>query len=191
MAIRYAPAASKNNTAEMFRVLMPVILLVGLFIIGKKFFGSIFAPFGKIGEGLGVADTEEEKKKIKQLEQNLNSLNNSDSDANPFDPNYYQLLKPTSGKSVALYTVAKMNELCTKMYDAIGFIYDTPEQILGAIKVCKYKSQISFLSQNFYTKYKLDLLAWLTNKLDTTAQKIILGQIITYVNGLPSGIIKS
>lgn len=188
--IKYQSAASKNNTAEMFRVLMPVIIVVILLMAGKKLIGSLFAPFGKLGENIGIADTEEEKKKIKQLEQNLNSINNTNSEKNPWDPNYWDLLKPQNGYQVALMKVEKMYQLAYQIYDAIGYIYDSPEDILGAIKQCKYKSQVSFLVLHFYKKYNTDLLAWLTDKLDTTGQKVILGQIVTYVNGLPSGIVK-
>lgn len=182
-------APSKNNTAEMIRVLTPLIIIVALYFVGKKFFSSLFSPITGLAEGLNISDTPEEKKKLKKLQDNLEAINNASSNKNPFDPNYWDLLKIGKTQQVALLKVAKANELASRIYNAIGYIYDSPEDILGAIKQCKYKSQISFVSKYFYEKYKKDMLTWLADKLDTTYQKIILGDIITYVNGLPSGII--
>lgn len=101
--------------------------------------------------------------------------------ASPFSPRFYQL----APKGAKLFTKAGAQKIAKQIYDAIGIIYDSPENITGAIKQCFTQSQVSFLADTFNQLYSKDLLSYLTEKLDTAEQKQTLSDIITYVNELP------
>lgn len=164
---------------------IPIIIIVGYFFL-TKFFGDIGGMFKGIGAGLGIADTKDETedlKETKELEKAMQKLKPKD---NPFSIMYG---KPVKVKSkFETLTNAGGNRMAKAIYDSIGTFTDSPQQAMGAIKECKYKSQISSLADYFNKKYKLDLFSFLQNKLDTTEQRIIFGRIINYVNSLPTGI---
>jgi len=174
-------APSKNNAAEFIRILMPILIIVLLVIIVKSFFGNIFSGLGSIGESLGLKNTKEEAAAIEKTNKKLAQLNTNPTQ-NPFNSGYYKQFN-----NCHLVTSTVVDKLAETINNAIGYIYDNPENIEGAIKQLSYKTQISFLSDFFYKKYKIDMYEFLQIHLDTAEQKRILGDIITYVNALPTG----
>lgn len=128
----------------------PNLLLIGgvaamVLIVGGKI-TSLFS-FGK--------DSAEDKANAAQLQQ----LNNS----NVFSPNYYK------GKSGApLITVAKAFELGKIIYDAKGYFNDDEAAVYGVFQQLSYKTQVSFLAEKFFDKYKVSLLGYLQSFLNET-----------------------
>ena len=178
--IQQQPTQFKGS--EMIRVLMPIIIIIIIYFIitkgWKGFKDALSSPF----KSLGWMNNDAENNAIAASDKSVNKILSMPVN-NPFDPNLYT--KAPSGAK--LITMAAANSIAQQIYDAIGTVYDTPTQIVAAFKKLSYKTQVSFLSKVFADKYKLDLFSFLTEKLDTTAQKIALGQIIDYVNSLPNG----
>lgn len=182
--INLSQSPSKNKNAEMLRILMPVIIIVLLIIVGNKIIsgitGAISAPF----EALGIKDTQQEKEDLQSAENKIRALERSKN--NPFNPGYISVVMKQYPK-VSILNASYADSLAKRIWDAIGRIYDSPEDIFSAIKACEAKTHVSYLANTFAKKYNKDLLTWLEQKMDTTEQKIILGKIIDYVNGLPTG----
>jgi hypothetical protein len=160
--VNAAQTPSSNKGAEWIRVLMPIIIIVILFVIANKFIKNILKPIGDVTDSLNITDTKEEKAAKKALQDNLNALNKK-TDTNPFNPLFYKNLAKKinpNTQRVVLATVAAREALSKQIYDAIGYLYDSPEKIEGAFKQLSYKSQISHLADHFQNKYKTDLLSF-------------------------------
>lgn len=150
---------------------------------------SIKGGVGSITDSINLTDTEAEREKIERLEKQLAAINQQSVSVNAWSPFYWKELSK-QGVSVKSISETTARQLSAQIWDAIGTIYDSPEQIEGAIKKLQYKSQVSVLADWFNKIHSRDLLGWLTYKLDTTAQKIILQRCIDYVNTLPNGLNK-
>ena len=183
VSLHQSTLSGKN--AEMIRTLTPIIIvLIIIFVIKKmmdKMSDNLKAPF----VGLGVMDSPEQAAAAASAASHAQTMENLGINS-PFSPAYY-VAKSTNNKSVHLLTAAASQGLSRKIYDAIGFFYDEPNEILAAIKTCTYKTQISFLSKVFADMYGKDLFNFLQEKLDRTEQKITFGRIVDYVNKLPVG----
>lgn len=166
-----------SPNTEMIKILAPIALVVIVYFVGKKFFGSISDAVKTPFESLNIIDTKEEKKEKKSAEKKAKEIGMSVN--SPLNPNYYK-----NKIGARILTVAVAEKLANEIYSAIGVVYDSPEQIVSAIKKCVTKSQISFLAEIFSKKYNKDLYEFLDEKLDTTSQKIIFGRIVDYINNL-------
>lgn len=178
------PAPSNNKNAEMIRVLLPLVVIIILLVAGnsiiKRITGAIRAPF----EGLDILDTKEEQEQKKKAQEAVSKQEEAGNNS-PFSPNYYKNLQKKGG--IWLLTNANATDTAKMIYSSIGFLTDKPEQTLAAFKRCRYRTQVSQVAEIFANRYGVDLLSFINTKLDTTAQKITLGQIINYVNSLPDG----
>lgn len=163
-------------------VLIVVAVLVIIFIIIKKV-GGIFGGVGDAIEGgaeaLGIKDSAKEKADTKKIADEKNQTTTVTS---PWNPAYYKNLSGT----VTLMTRASANSIAKSIWDSVGVFSDTPTQGVSAIKQCKTKAQLSWVSEVFYLNYKRDLFAWLTDKYDTESQKDAMVQIIDYAKSLPA-----
>lgn len=196
---------SRFKTAENLRILMPLLIILVLFLFGKKIVDGIknsflFNPLGGVTDGIkdkidGIKDKiktsikgtaeqqakfEKDKQLIAQMQQNVN---------NPFNPNFYKAVTQSSNypNGAHILTAAGADAIVKQIWDGIGYTFDTPAQILAAFNRLTYKTQVSFIAERFAAKHNVDLLQWLSEKLDTVEQKIVLGKIIAYVNNLPVG----
>lgn len=177
-------APSSVKSAEVLRILMPIIIIIILYYAYTRFIKGMKDVVTDPLKEIGVMDTDAEKKAKAAAEKKLKILEQSGE--NPFNPNYYKTKQKNF--NVKLLTGATADKVCKQIWDAIGRIYDSPENILGAMKTCTTKTQVSFVAARFAALHEgKDLLNWLEQKLDTTDQKIVLGKIIDYVNGLPVG----
>jgi hypothetical protein len=183
-------APTKNPNLETLRVLMPLMIVVIILVVANKLLGKAGDVLSAPLEALGIADTKEEKRAKSALSDNLKGLREMGA-RSPFSPLYYKALEKRAGKNqaVKLITQATREKWTKQIRDGIGAMYDSPAQIEGVFQNLSYKSQVSFLTERFNQRYQTDLLSWLTEKLDTTAQKEALLRITQYVNGLPSGLV--
>lgn len=176
----FTQGSSSNKNAEFIRVLMPVILIIILIVVGKNFLSGIWdgltSPFKSGAESLGISNTAEENKAITETKK---AIKEAEKENTAFDPNYYKTR--IGGK---IFTATESKRIAKIIYDAVGYMYDSPENILSAIKLCTKKTQLSFISKVFADAYGKDLLLFLETKLDTTSQQIILGKILNYSNKL-------
>ena len=134
---------------------------------------------------------------LKGILENL-GLSQSQSDINvntaqtnpnsPWSPLYYKTAQ-RQGHSVMLYTVASTDLLCKQIYESVGWFTDNWSQAFGAIKQCKYKTQISFLCERFKIKYNADLITWLPGSYypNDRFSNDEVNQAIQYVSNLPKG----
>ena len=170
----------KVNKDDAIKILIPVIIVIILLVAGKGFLSGIWeaikSPFKAAGESLGISNTDAEDKAIKATTKAITA---SEKENTAFDPNFYKTV--TNAK---IFTMAESKRIGKKIFDSIGLVYDSPEDVLMSVKSCKTKTQLSFVSKIFADTYGKDLLQFLISKLDTTGQKIILGKILNYSNKL-------
>lgn len=77
-------------------------------------------------------------------------------------PNFWKQAAP-SGYQSMIFTTASTPALIDKLWDAHGFFNDCEECIPAVIKQVNYKTQYSWLADNFQKKYNQDLTAYLKN----------------------------
>lgn len=169
----------QNLTPEKSKAL--VYLIVGIavvvlaFIVIKKFFGG----FDSVLESLGLKSDPEELEAKKHNEENRDK---SSLPGSPWSPSYYRYIPAGS----LLFRRENALKLAREIFAGIGFFYDTPSQIYGAIKQCETKAQVSQVCDVFAETYKRDLYNYITIGLDTGEQLRTLEQINIYVNNLPN-----
>lgn len=169
-------------------VILFLVLKAGGTITG--IFKGIQDTAGEMGETLNIRDTDAEKADKARLQSLIAAMRN-DGLKSAFSSGYLDALKATTpaGKKIALIKRADADKLAATIWDSVGWYTDSATQGEGAIKSLKYKSQVSWLADVFFQNYKKDLLGWLSEKYDTTAQKQALLRIIEYVNALPTGVL--
>lgn len=165
------------NKSKGIVVLVGGLVVVVLFVI---FFSKIMQFFKGIGEGVGLSDSKEGKDNAKFIDKNVKQSQQQGVD-NPFNPNFYK------GRNVnaTIITTASANSIAKRIYDSVGYLYDSPGKASAAFHLLKTQAQISFVSEIFNNRYNLDLLTWLNDKFDVNGQREYLRNIIEYVNSLP------
>lgn len=140
---------------------------------GLLVFYTIKKGFTGFLEAVGIKD-----------DKNAVSVNNEvDNAGSPWQPTYW-----SKQKDAKLFTVAYTQYLCKQIYNSVGWVKDDWSVAFGAIKSCKYKTQVSWLAYQFYILYKVDLLSWLPggggwpNDRFSNAD---VAQAVNYVKGLP------
>ena len=170
-----SPAKAKGTLILIGGIVAIVILAVYL----TKTFGGIGKAFRGITDGLGITDSEETAKFKEEVAKAEKAAATAGS---PWNANFYKSAPAGS----LLLTVAVADKLAAQIWNATGFIFTDAEEILDAIKQCRTKSQVSFLSERFSIKYNKDLYAWMTRQLVliTGQTDPILNNISNYVNSL-------
>lgn len=112
----------------------------------------------------GVIKSSEEKQQDKQEE------NFSVSPDSPFNPNYYK-----SKPGALLVTKAIAQQIAEKIHDAGGWFNDNEEQVYGALRQLKAKTQLSWVADNFYTLYGEDMYQYMRSFLDDSEMQIVNG----------------
>lgn len=82
--------------------------------------------------------------------------------ANYFSPDYYK----TGGAGTLILTAAASDFLAKSIYDSKGIFNDDEDKLFGVFKSLKTKSQVSFLAEVFYRKYKRDMIAYINSFLN-------------------------
>jgi hypothetical protein len=144
------------------------ILILGLAAIGLVYFG-VLDPVLKF---VGIKD-DEETKKIDQVEVDPGT---------PWSINFW---KNVPGATVLHRAYAV--QLANTIYNSFGYFNDNEEQVKGAIKSLKFKTQLSFLAMVFYEIYNQDLLTFLRGGMwpQDRLSDNDLSELISFVNKLP------
>jgi hypothetical protein len=88
-------------------------------------------------------------------EQKVQTIQTSGSKS-PFSPLYYK-----SFNRAVLMPVAQANAKAKAIFDSITYFGNDYSKILAIFKTLNYKTQVSFLAQQFQALYKKDLLEYL------------------------------
>lgn len=182
--VNYSPAASGNKHAEFIRVLMPVIIIVIIYLVLKKMGHNLLEGIKSPFISAGLADTAEEKTATAKTAKSIIALEDNPA-ANPFNPEYYHAQQKRFG--IALTTTANAKAIALQIANSVKTFVDEPAEALAGFKKLNNKCKVSQVSEQFAKVMGQDMLSNLQYHFDTTAQKIILGQIINYVNSLPVG----
>jgi hypothetical protein len=158
------------------QIILGLIGLVLIFIIFKGLRDSLKNMFATVGIGTSI----EEDKTEAQIEK-------TEKKAEEFSPLYWQ--KKVKGKLASLIKQTTTDQYVKTIFDGIGYFKDSPEEILGVFRKLKYKTQVSWLADNWQKTHKSDLQAWLNDRLDTESQREIYLQILSITKNLPTGFI--
>jgi len=122
-------------------------LILGLAGIGIAYFGILRPIFTKLGLQ-STAETREQQQAIQQAQT-------APANINPWNPNYWK------SKGGTIFTVATAKSKAKAIYESMGQFTDDEEVIYGVLKSCRYKTQVSFISDNFQQMYKIDMFEYL------------------------------
>ena len=154
-----------------------LIIVVIAFVVLKSLRDSVKNFFASFGMGTSTA-TDAVNEVIEKTEKK----------AEEFSPLYWQ--KPPKNKTAMLLTMDQTKKHIAAIKKAIGYVYDSPEDIIGVFRQLKYKTQISWIADNWQKTQGSDLQAWLGDKLDTAKQRESYLEILSIAKNLPSGFIK-
>jgi hypothetical protein len=151
-------------------------------VIAYLVINSLKNGLKNFGASLGIGDSVEDEAREKSITKLVKSKDIKDY----FKPSFWKEAADRNKKPILLTKAIALSTAKT-IYDSIGFFYDTPEQALGAFKTLKYKSQVSWLAQIFYEKYKKDLYQFLNDRLDKDDQRLVFKEILQVVSDLKRG----
>lgn len=134
----------------------------------------ILASAYKVGQKFGLIKTEADEKKEKMLGGGAKELSAGYLKTLPKTQKYYGF----AGKETP-------SNLAKLFYDSKGFFNDDEAKFWGALKTIKYKTQFAKVADAFFVSYKKDLLQY----FDTFIDKSEMPQVLSYLEGLPSGLI--
>jgi hypothetical protein len=152
-----------------------LLITGGAIFVVYKVFGGIKGLF----DSLGLSSSPED----------ISVINTAQDPGTPWSPTFYKTLQ-AQGKNVWLLTQASADLLAKQIYTSTGAFSDNWPQAFGAIKQCKYKTQISFLCERFKIKYNADLITWLPGGIWPADRfsNAEVSQAIEYVKKLPIGV---
>jgi len=127
-------------------LIIGLIAIVIILFIFKGIKDAFKNALGTIGIGTTTSDDERES----QIEK-------TEKKAEQFSPLYWK--KAPSGKIGQILTMSSTNSIIKNIEDGIGYFYDSPEKILGAFRPLKYKTQVSWIADNWQNKHDSDLQA--------------------------------
>lgn len=176
------PSGQTGNQvkAGLWIVIAVIVVVVVIIVIkeGTGVFNTISGVIHKILQGLHLEDSAD-KTAAKDAVAAVNTQANSTE--SPFNPNYYK----DAPDGTPLKTQAELADMATQIWEAIGWLYDSPEDVVGAIKQCTNWAMVSQLSEKFNNLYQKDLYEWLHEKMDTTEQMNYLATAVNYAFSLP------
>jgi hypothetical protein len=138
-------------------------------------------------EKLGVSKTAEQEQFTKEEKTAQTSL------VSPFSPRYWHDAKAPK----TIITNKEVTKMASDLYASLnkGYLGDNLATILSTFRKLKYKTQVSYLSEFFANKYKLDLYQTLKDGVRRTIDRFTpfnrsglsdkeLQQVIDIVNSL-------
>lgn len=166
-----------DKNKELIKIGVILLIVIIAATAGKKILDTIL-------QALNLQDTAEEKAKTKEAES-LEKLS-----VDFFRPSYYK--NPPAGYERGPNTISMKNAhaVAKKIYDSIGYIYDSPDQTKAAFNMATSKHDISKIADAFNSDYNKDLLSFISSKLDTEKQKNTWILVLKDLNKLPSGFSK-
>jgi hypothetical protein len=141
-----------------------------------------FGVIRPILKKLGIQQTQEQV----IAQQAVNKIENTPNVDNPFSPVYW---KKFQGKTVHLFNVDTTNRFVKRLYDSMGYFSDDESAVFSVFSQMKYKTQVSWISDQFNRTYKLDLFNFLKQGKGPLPQaglnELELQKIIKIVEALP------
>lgn len=136
-----------------------------LLVIG----GFVFVYFAgrKIMQSFGLVSDPTESRNLTQLEAE-----------NYFDPDYY---KQFLANSPLVLTENDAKKYIDKLYNAYGIFNDDEAVVYGVFEALKTKSQVSWLSGKFFSKYGVSLKEYLRSFLNDSE----MAKVASIINKLP------
>jgi hypothetical protein len=135
----------------------------------------------------GLSKTAEQEQFTKEEKSAQTSL------LSPFSPRYYKDAKPPQ----TIITNKEVTKMAADLYASLnrGYLGDDLATILSTFRKLKFKTQVSYLSEFFSNKYKLDLFQTLKDGVRRTIDRFTpfnrsglsdkeLQQVIDIVNSL-------
>jgi hypothetical protein len=115
---------------------------------------AYFLVIKPVLEAVGIKKTDADKKNDEATNVNATTLNSA------FNPNYYKSIP-----NATLLTSASAKALATKIHDAIGFLTDDENAVLGVFRQLKFKTQVSFIASVFYQLFGEDLYIYISRNM--------------------------
>jgi hypothetical protein len=141
-----------------------------------------FGVIRPILKKLGIQQTQEQV----EAQQSVNRIENTPNVNNPFSPVYW---KQFQGKKVHLFNNDTTNRFVKRLYDSMGYFSDDESAVFSVFTQMKYKTQVSWISDQFNRTYKLDLFNFLKQGKGALPQaglnELELQKIIKIVEALP------
>lgn len=113
----------------------------------------------------------------------------SSSASSPWNPTYWQTIKPAGASWSFAYTESQAGELAKQIYNAVGFFSDDEAGVSSVIRQMRTRANLSFLAWVFAKKYNLDLLQFLkdgkSNFWWNGLSSEDLVQLNSFIYGLP------
>jgi len=122
------------------------ILVVGAVGLGIYI---LYKPIKALFDTFGITQSKTEEQVQKLQTSGVKS---------PFSPLYYKGIK-----KAVLMPVAQANAKAKAIHDSITYLGNDYAKILAIFKTLFFKTQVSFLAQQFQLLYKQDLLEYLKN----------------------------
>lgn len=165
------------------------LLTVAVIVLAIWLLSKIFSAFKAVGEKLEIVEDDETK--AADAQNKTASKKSTTPDAS-FSGGYMLTNYIGAGLKKYKYATTYKNEetprnLAKRIYDAIGFVYDSPAQIEGVFQNVPTKTQVSQIAAAFYQRYGYSLPAFLNDRLDTDEQKQTLSRIYSRLDSLPTG----
>lgn len=139
-----------------------------------------FGVIRPILKKLGIQQTQEEKEAAQAIIKQENTPNNE----NPFSSIYWKNVR-----GAQLIDVASTDRLNRRIYNAMGYFSDDESAVYSVFTQLKYKTQVSWLADNFQRLYKIDLFDFLKRGKGQLYQAGLnneeMQKIIKIVNALP------
>jgi hypothetical protein len=126
--------------------------------------GAYFLVVRPVLVKLNIVDSADDKRTDKDVKDHSVSVNSA------FSPTYYKGISRAT-----ILTRESAEALAKTLYEAIGWLYDDETAVYGVFRQLKYKTQVSFLADVFYQKYKADLYQYLARNLNSTEIGIVNG----------------
>lgn len=93
-----------------------------------------------------------------------------------FNPSFWK-----GQPNALILTVGAAREKATKIYDAIGYLWDSESTIVNEIKSLKTKSQVSFVAQYFLEQYQKELGTFILINVDKSNNQQQIQQHIAVI----------
>lgn len=151
-------AAAKAGKAIMPKDSKDLLIKVGIAA------GAYFLVIRPVLVKLNIVDSAADKRTDKDVQDYSVSVSSA------FSPTYYK------GVSRATILTRESAEALAKtLYDAIGWLYDDETAVYGVFRQFRYKTQVSYLADVFFQKYKADLYQYLARNLSSSEIGIVNG----------------
>lgn len=111
---------------------------------------------------IGIIKSAEDKKREKTVAQYGTATDS------PFSPSLWK-------KGGTVLTKASAEKLADQINDAIGFFSDDENEVYGAMRQLKTKTQLSFLADIFQQRHKMDLYQLLNRNFSDSEMDVING----------------